>query len=1022
MIWNFCIRRPVFTIVIFLLIAIFGLYGYTQMPVRENPDIDFPIVSVNVVLSGAEPEVIETEILEPLEEEINTVEGLKKLTATAREQVGTIVAEFELWRDIDIATQDVRDRVNRALRELPDGIESPLVRKLDPDAQAIMWIALTGDQRWDEVRLSLYADEVLKERLESLKGVGQILVGGERRYAVRLRLSPERLAAHHLTVTDVVATVQANNVDIPTGRVESAQREFLVKTEGQFASPGPLNDLIIADRQGAPIRIRDVGEAVDGVENDRQVARFVEQTAVGLGVVKQSDANTVALADDVRKRMARLAEDFPPGLTYTIAADDSEYIEASINDLIRTIFIATGLVVLVVMGFLRNWWGTLIAGFAIPTSLLGGLAVMHVLGFSLNTLTMLGLILAIGIVIDDAIVIIESSYRHGELGAETVPAARIGTTEVAFAAIANTLSLCAVFIPVAFTVGLVGRFFYEFGLTVAATVIASTFTALTLTPMLSARRLRPKERPGRLFRWSEKTFQSVEGAYAWLLERAFRHRALTIFIGLIALGFGLYFFQNLPREFTPTVDRSQFIISFEMSEGATLGETDSYARRIENLLGRTPEVKHQFMAVGLSRGGGPGKVNEGIIFVRLVDRKERKKHQSAVAQDLRERLGRIPDGQAFVIEESIGAARSEAPVQVVLQHPDINKLAEQQDTVMAWMRRQPQLVGVRSDLKMNKPQIKVAIRRDKSTQMGITVADISNTLRFLLGEPDISEIERANERYEVIPEIRSKGRMVPAALGGLYVRNAEGDLVSLDNLIEITETVGPSEIPHFNRIRAATISASTPPGVALGDILSKIDAHLRESLPRDFDHRFTGQSQDFQESFVNLTITIAFSIVFVYLVLAAQFESFIDPFTIIMTLPLAVVGALGALWLLKMPFGIVAFIGLIMLVGMATKNAILMIDYSNVLMARGSGVMEAAQEAARVRFRPVIMTTISTVLGIMPLALGFGAGGEARAPMGVAVAAGLTATTGLTLLVIPVVYTLLNGLQESARGLFRSKS
>jgi len=1011
-IWNFCIRRPVLTVVIFLIIGIFGLYGYFRMPVRENPDIEFPVVSVNVVLAGAEPEVIETEIIDPLEEEINTVEGLKKLTSTAREQVGTIVAEFELWRDIDIATQDVRDRVNRAMRELPDDVEAPLVSKLDPDAYAIMWIALTGDRRWDELRLTRYADEVIKERLENIKGVGRIQIGGERRYAVRLRLDPEKLAAYHVTVGEVVDTVRKQNVDIPTGRVQSKRREFIVKTLGQFESPEPINDLIVAYHNGGAVRIRDVGKAEDGVENDRQVARFSGQTTVGLGVVKQSDANTVALAAAVRKRMAELEENFPAGLSYTVAADDSEYIQASISDLVFTIFLATGLVVLVILGFLRNWWGTLITTLAIPASLLGGLAVMHALGFSINTLTMLGLILAIGIVIDDAIVVLESAYRHAEKGAGPKPAARVGTTEVAFAAITNTLSLSAVFIPVAFTPGLIGRFFHEFGLTVAATVFASTFTALSLTPMLSSRLLRIPERRGSLFRWSERVFESVETGYAWLLERAFRRRLITVLVGATALGTGLFFFFNLSREFVPTVDRSQFIISFETPEGATLAATNAYARQIEMLLGESPEVKHQFMAIGLSRGGGPGKVNEGIVFVRLVPRKQRQRHQTEIAQELRRRLAEIAAGQAFVIQASVGVAQSEAPVQLVLEHSDIDSLARQQESVMAWMRRQSQFIGVNSDLKMNKPQITVRINREKASQMGICVTDISNTMRFLLGEPDISEIERDSERYEIIPEIIGKGDMTPDSLRNLYVRSAGGSLIPLDNLIHITETVGPSEIPHFNRLRSATISSSLPPGVSLGGALKRLETYLTDNLPSGFEFAFTGQSQDFRESFYYLTITIGFSLLFVYLVLSAQFESFIHPFTILLTVPLAVVGALGALWIAGMSFGIVAFIGLIMLVGMATKNAILMIDFSNVLIARGINVINAAKEAARVRFRPVIMTTLSTVLGITPIALGLGAGGEARAPMGVAVASGLLATTGLTLLIIPVVYTLLHQFQQ----------
>lgn len=496
MIWNTTIRRPVLTVVIFLALAIFGAWGWQQMPLRENPDVEFPVVSVNVVLPGAEPEVIETEIIEVLEEEINTVEGLKTLTSTAREQVGAITAEFELWRDIDVAAQDVRDAVNRAQRDLPNGIEAPVVNKLDPDSFAIMWIALTGDARWDAVRLSTYADEVIKPQLEKIRGAGRVIIGGERRYAVRVRLDPERLAAHRLTVQDVVDAIQANNVNIPSGRVESKSREFLVKTQGQFDAAAPLNRIIIASTPDGLVRLGDVGSAVDGVENDRQTARFVGDTSVGLGVVKRSGANTVELASQIKTAMEGIAADFPVGLDYKIAADDSVYIEQSINDLVITIGITTLLVVFVVLGFLRNFGGTVIVAASIPTSLFVGLAGMNMLGFSANNLTMLGLILAIGIVIDDAIVVLENIYRHLEQGDEPQPAARVGTTEVAFAAIANTLSLAAVFIPVAFTAGIIGRYFFEFSLTVAVTVFASTFTALTLTPMLCSRFLRRKEKKG----------------------------------------------------------------------------------------------------------------------------------------------------------------------------------------------------------------------------------------------------------------------------------------------------------------------------------------------------------------------------------------------------------------------------------------------------------------------------------------------------------------------------------------------
>ncbi|UCF33059.1 MAG: efflux RND transporter permease subunit, partial [Phycisphaerales bacterium] len=977
---------------------------------REFPDVDFPIVSVNVVLQGAEPEVIETEVIEPLEEEINTIEGLKKLTSEAREQVAVVTAEFELWRDIDVAAQDVRDRVDRARRDLPDDIEEPIVRKLDPDARAIMWIALMGDERWDAVRLTEYADQSIKERLENIRGVGEIQIGGERKYAARVRLDPAKLAAHHVTVQDVVDTIGRNNVDIPSGRIESQSREFVIKTQGQFAYPEPINDLILTYRDGRPVRIGDVGRAFAGVESDRKVARFKGIITVGLGVVKQSDANTVALASAVRERMERIAKSFPPGLTYEIAMDRSEYVEENIRDLVITICLATSLVVLVVLAFLRSGWGTLVTSLAIPTSLLAGVAIMYLLGFSLNTLSMLGLILAIGIVVDDAIVVLESSYRHMEGGAESRPAARTGTTEVAFPAIANTLSLIAVFIPVAFTGGLIGRFFFEFGLTVAATVVASTFTALTLTPMLCSRLLRVPQTRGAVFRASERHLRRLEAGYSWLLERAFRHRFVTVLIGLAAFGAGLYFFSQLDTELTPVIDRSNFMISFETPEGATLAETDRFAREIEKVLAETPEVRHQFLAIGLSRGGGPGKVNEGITFVRLLPRGERDIHQADLMQQTRERLGQLPGGRAYVLETSM-VGPGGAPLQIVLQHPDIEALGRRQDMVMGWMRQQDDYVGVNSDLKVNKPQVNITINRDKASEMGITVADISNTMRYLLGEPDISKIERASERYDVITEVADKGQMVPSMLRDLYVRGASGALVSLGNLVEIEESIGPSEIHHFNRLRAVTISAATPPGVPLGPALAKIEKHLDETLPAGFDYTLAGQASDFEESFYYLTITIVFAVLFIYLVLAAQFESFIHPLTILVSLPLAAIGAFGMLYVLGMTFSIFTFIGLIMLLGLVTKNAILLLDFANVLQARGRETIEAAKQAARTRFRPVLMTAFSTVLGMMPIALGFGAGAESRSSLGVCVAAGMMASTLLTLVVIPVVYSLVDQAQ-----------
>jgi hydrophobe/amphiphile efflux-1 (HAE1) family protein len=768
-----------------------------------------------------------------------------------------------------------------------------------------------------------------------------------------------------------------------------------------------MNDLIITQQDGSPVRIGDVGRAVAGVENDRQVARFKQSMAVGLGVVKQRDANTVALADSVRRRMADLVEDFPPGLRYTIATDDSRYIEQSVNDLVTTIFLTTGLVALVVLGFLRSPLGTIIAVFAIPTSLLGGLALIYSFGFTLNVLTLLGLILAIGIVIDDAVVVLESSYRHLESGKDRREAARIGTSEVAFPNIANTLALASVFVPVAFTAGLISRFFYEFSLTVAMTVFASTFTALTLTPMLCSRFLRTANTKSRWYRATQKVLDANQTIYNRTIAAAFRHRILALSLALAAGGLMVFFYGRLATEFQPPIDRSEFMVRFETPEGSTLEFADAYARKLETALADLPEVDHFFMAIGLSRGAGPGKVNEGLIFVHLVERGQRDRRQIEVMQAFRERAARIPDGNAYVMSQGSSIGGRGAELQVVLQNPSLQKLASRQDQIMAWMRQEPEYLGVNSNLKMNKPQIEVEILRDKASQMNISVTQISNTMRFLLGEPQISEIEQENERYEVIPEIVSKGEMVPDALSSLYVRADSGDLVPLANVVSYRETIGPSEIHRFNRLRSATLSASNPPGVALGTALNKLQAYFDRTLPSGFDHAVTGRAKDFRESFYYLSIALGFSVVFVYLVLAAQFESFLQPFVILATLPLAGVGAFAALWALDMTLNIFSFIGMIMLVGMATKNAILMIDYANQIRAKGKlDLIEATQEAARIRFRPVIMTTISTVLGIMPIALGFGAGGEARAPLGVVVASGLLVTTLLTLVVIPVLYSL----------------
>ena len=1011
MIWNFCIKRPVLTVVIFLAVAIFGIYGYFRLPVREFPDVEFPIVNVSVILDGADPEVVESEVVDPLEEQLNTIEGVKQIISTSREEVGSVTVEFELDRDVDVAAQDVRDRVSRARPDMADDIEEPVVRKIDPDARAVMWIALTGDKRWDTVRITEYAENRIKERLEGLAGVGQIRIGGERRYAVRIELEPQKLAAYRLTVQDVVDAIRRENVEIPSGRIESRQREFLVKTRGRFESAEPFNHLILAYRRGAAIRLGDVGSAVDGVENDRTVARFNGEPSVGLGIVKQADTNMVALVQRVRAKFAEIASGFPPGLHYRIASDDSRYVKENIRDLLRTILIAAGLVVVVILFFLATLRGTLVTSIVIPVSVLGGMAAMHYLEFSLNVVSMLGLILVIGIVVDDAIVVLESCFRHMEKGTAAVPAARTGTTEIAFAAIANTLSLAAVFIPVAFTPGLIGRFFFEFGLTVAFTVAFSTFTALTLTPMLCSRFLKrsvSRSRP-RWLSWTTSVLAACEAVYQRVLEAALKWRWITLLTAAVALAAALFFFTRLETEFIPSVDRGEFVLSFETAEGASLQATDQAARRIEKIFDRIPEIESFFLAIALGRTG-PGKVNEGISFVRLSHRSQRERSQQQIMQDVRQKIAELPGVRGYVLEQS-GPLGAEAPLQVVLKNPDIDRLAHRQAAVMKWMRRQPVFVGVNSNMKLDKPEVQVNILRDMAGEMDVSVAAIANTLRYMFGDPKISSIDRQSERYDVITQIAARDS-VPATIYQLYTRNAAGQMIPLSALVTLTEGVGPSEIHHFNRGRAVTVSSQIPPQIPLGTALASLNSYLAQNLPTGFEVELTGEAQDFRESFDYLTITLLFAIIFIYLVLAGQFESFLHPFTILMTLPLSGLGVFGSLYLFGMTFNIFAFIGLIMLVGLVTKSGILLVDYANVLVARGNSVTDAARQAARTRFRPVVMTAASTILGMLPIALGYGAGGNARAAMGVVIALGNFVSTALTLLVIPVVYVLMARLQK----------
>ena len=1015
---NVSIARPVLTTVGTVAIVLVGWIGYRNLPVRELPDIDFPIVSVRTILPGASPEVVETEVTEVLEEEINTIEGMKTLTSVSGEQTSIITAEFELDRDIDVALQDVRDKISRVRGELPDDIEEPVVEKLDPEASPIIWIALTNpDVELSEI--NDYGDNVVKERLQTLPGVGSVIFGGQKRFAVRVRLDPQRMAGYDLTVDEVSRALSTGNVEIPSGRIESESREFTIRTEGEMPTPESFNSLIVAWRGGAPIRLGEIGVAEAGVENERTVARFNSRPTIGMGIIKQSDANTVAVARAVLAEADAIREELPPGFRLEVAVNDSEFIEQSVAEVEETILVAFGLVILVIWFFLRSVRATIIPATAIPVSLVGTFGAMYLLGFSINTLTLLALVLAIGIVVDDAIVVLENVYRHLEEGDDPVTAARRGTGEIAFAVIAISLTLVIVFLPLAFVSGVVGRLFREFGVAVAVAVLISAFVALTLTPMLCSRFLRLGESRNVLLRGFERIVEATTRAYRGGLGWSLRHRWAVVVAGVASLAVVVVLAGRMGQEFTPPEDRGMFLAVIDAPEGSTLAYTDSYLRRVEEAVRSTEGVDRYFSAIGLGFGG-PATVSQAIVFTRLAD--ERERDVFAIIDEVRRKVAPLAGVDVFLIAPSaFNTGGFAKPLQLVIQATDLDELAAASQEMLARARQIPGLTGVDTDLDLNKPELEVTIDRARAASLGVSVEDVATALQVLFGGRDVTKFKRGNERYDVIVQLESAFRSTPDQVSQVYLRGdglggEGGGLVQLSNLVRVEEGVGPSQINHYDRRRSVILDANLD-GIPLGEGLARVRALAAEILPPGFTTAVAGESEDFEESAASLLFSLLLAIVAIYLVLAGQFESFLHPLTIMLALPLALFGAVVSLWALGMTLNIYSFIGIIMLMGLVTKNSILLVDYTNTLRERGRPRGEAVLEASVVRLRPIVMTSISIVFGVLPIALALGAGAESRRPLGIAVVGGMVASTALTLFVVPVFYTLF----EDGLGWVRAK-
>jgi multidrug efflux pump len=1009
------IRRPVFATVVNLVILLVGFICYERLAVRLIPKVDTPVVTVATAYPGASAQVVESQITTPIEEQLSGIEGIDYIGSVSREESSQITVRFRLDRDPDSAAADVRDRVALARDFLPQEAREPVVQKQEADAQPIIYLAFSSD-RHTELEIADVAERLVKDRVQNIAGVAQAQVYGNK-YAMRVWLDPARLAAYSLTPADVETALRKQNVEIPAGRIESTQREFAVLSETDLKTPEQFGAIVLrSGADGYAVRIRDVARVELGADQARFRARYNGRNAVPLGVVKQATANPLAISEGLKTLLPEITRTLPEGMKVEIAYDSTIFIARSISEVYTTIAEAMALVVLVIFLFLRSARATLIPIITIPVSLIGAFAVMYLLGFSINTLTLLAMVLAIGLVVDDAIVMLENIYRHIEEGMPPMQAALKGSKEIGFAIVAMTLTLAAVYVPLVFSTGRTGRLFIEFALTLAGAVIVSGFTALTLSPMMCSRLLKRSENHGKVYEYGEKVLNGVQHGYERGLRRSMSARVRGVVLGgagLVALALvGIVVFRLLPDELAPSEDQG-IVIGFGMApEGATPDYTDGYAKQMEAMYAKMDGVDRYFQIVGFPT------VTQTIGFVGLEDWAEREP-ASTYQGMLFPQFMNIPGVLAFpVLPPSLGADDFGQPISFIVQTTgtweDLEKIS---DGLLAKIRQNPQLTNADTDLKLNKPQLRIEMDRDKVAAVGASVDDVGRTLESLLGGRQVTRFKRGSEQYDVIVQVDGEGRRVPEQLSSIYVHGAGGGMIQMANLVSANEAVAAKELNHFNRLRSATISAGLAPGYSMGEALNWLSGAVKE-VAADAQYDFSGQSREFRESSSAFIVLLLLALAFIYLVLAAQFESWIDPLIILFSVPLAAFGGLACLvlvnWLAAAgltdqasSWNIYTKIGLITLVGLIAKHGIMIVEFANQLQERGAEKSQAAFEAARLRLRPILMTTGAMVLGALPLAIASGAGAEARHQIGWVIVGGMSFGTLLTLFVVPVVYVLL---------------
>ena len=995
------IRRPVFASVLSLLILLVGWVSFSNLTLREYPKIDEPTVTVSTRFGGASSEVIESQVTKVLEDSLAGIEGVDIITSISRQEQSQITVRFKLERDPDSAAADVRDKVSRVRQRLPQGIDEPVIAKVEADAFPVVWLALSSDT-FSPLQLSEMANRIVKPVLQTAPGAADVRVYGERKYSMRVWLDPDRLAAYRLTVQDVEDAIRRANLEVPAGRIESSQREFNVTAATDLQRPEEFASVTIRNVNGLPVRIGDVARVVQGPQDERTSVRLNGRDSISVGVIRQATANPLELSAGVRALLDKVKTDLPPGINVDIANDNSVFIDRSIKAVYTTIAEAVVLVALVIFVFLRTLRASIIPLVTIPVSLIGTFALLSLFGFSINTLTLLALVLAIGLVVDDAIVVLENIFRHIEEGMKPFDAAIKGAREIGFAVVAMTLTLVAVYAPLAFTPGRTGRLFAEFALALAGAVLVSGFVALTLSPMLCSKLLKHNPQPNRFDRGMERALVALTNGYSRVLAASLKVRWLVVAV-MVGSAVGSWaLLKTTKQELAPIEDRGVILTVINGPDGATLDYTRRYAEAIERIGLNYPEFDRIFANIGNPT------VAQGNVFLRATPWEERTRSTQEIAREIAPKLAGLPGVSAFAITPpSLGQGFRERPINYVIvtsdSYENLSKVVRQFQDALA---KNPGFVQVDTDLRLNKPEIRMDVDRERAADMGVSVDAIARTVETMLGGRIVTRYKRGGEQYDVVVQTESTQRSTPDDIDRLFVRGRNDAMIPLASLVKTREVVVPRELNHFGQRRSASITANLAPELALGDALNFMDQTAREILPAGYTTDLNGQSREFRSSSGSLALVFVLALVFIYLVLAAQFESFVDPLIIMLSVPLSMLGALLALKFTGGTLNVFSQIGLITLVGLITKHGILIVEFANQLREQGMAMRDAVQESAALRLRPILMTTGAMVLGAIPLALASGAGAESRQQIGWVIVGGMSLGTLLTIFVVPTMYTL----------------